>query len=100
MHRYCTEVFRNRWFSDRGFGVGKSESTQRVSLTTPIVRALEAPATGRTDVYDSKLPGLALCITAKGTRTFYLCQRVHGRPQRIVLGKFPLMTLEQARDRA
>src|SRR5262249_20717045 len=76
------------------------EPKQRIGLTTPIVRAIEPPASGRTYVYDAKLPGLALCVTANGTRTFYLCRRVEGRPSRIVLGRFPALTLEQARLQA
>ena len=77
-----------------------TSKNQRISLTTPIVRGIEPPATGRTYVYDAKSPGLVVCVTPKGTRSFILYRRVNGRPSRILLGHFPMMTLEQAREKA
>ena len=50
--------------------------------------------------YDSKQDGLCLCVTAAGTRTFYLYRWSNGRPVRIPLGKFPGVTVEQARKAA
>src|SRR5690242_13017312 len=58
------------------------------------------PATGRVYHYDAKTPGLALCITAKGTRTFYVARRVNGKYERILIGHTPPITLEKARDAA
>src|SRR5262249_53783188 len=58
------------------------------------------PASGRIYVYDAKTPRLCLCVTAKNTRTFYLYGRIHGKPQRVRLGRFPPMTIEQARKAA
>jgi integrase len=42
---------------------------------------------------------LAICISAKGTRTFYSYRRVKDRPVRVRIGRFPETTLEQARNR-
>jgi len=47
--------------------------------------------------FDEATPGLALCITQAGSRTYYVVRWVNGKPQRIRLGKFPDVTVEQAR---
>lgn len=66
----------------------KSDS-RRVVLTAERIGKLVLPATGRIYVHDAKLLGLCVCVTATGSRTFYLYRKVAGRPQRIKLGKFP-----------
>ena len=38
-----------------------------------------------------------LSITAKGARSFYLYKRIEGRPERVYLGRFPDMSIENAR---
>jgi integrase len=43
---------------------------------------------------------LALAVTHAGSRSFYLYKRVHGRPERIHIGGFPDLTVEQARRKA
>ena len=73
--------------------------TERFRFTIATLRELE-PRASRYYVYDYKVPHLALCVMPSGTRTFYIYRRVHGRPERIKLGRFPAMTLEQARTRA
>ena len=47
--------------------------------------------------YDTKLPGLVLCVTAAGTKSFQIYKKVKGKPVRYTLGRFPAMTVEQAR---
>lgn len=77
-------------------------STVRVKLNKAIVEGLEPPEppADRQYIYDSVTPGLALCITAGSAKTFYLYRRIAGRPERVRLGKFPQMTVEQARKAA
>jgi integrase len=41
--------------------------------------------------------GLAICITSTGRKTFYIYRRVRGRPERLRLGSFPDLSVEQAR---
>ena len=69
----------------------------RLKFTKRTLLALPTPAEKRTFHYDTATPGLALQITPKGARTFYLCRRVNGRFQRLRLGTFPAVTVEQAR---
>jgi len=72
----------------------------KVALSKRRIEALDAPKRGRLYVYDAKVPGLAVCVTAAGATTFYLCRRVSGRYERIKIGRFPAVTVEQARREA
>ncbi len=42
----------------------------KVALSKRRVEALHAPGRGRLYVYDAKVPGLAVCVTAAGAKTF------------------------------
>lgn len=47
--------------------------------------------------YDTKLPSLVLSVTSTGTRSFLIYKKIKGKPVRHTLGRFPAMTVEQAR---
>jgi integrase len=72
------------------------------TLTAQFVERIKPPAGGRLDVFDQKLPGLVLTVSAKGTKTWYLMFRLAGdsKRQRKHLGRYPAMLLADARDRA
>lgn len=62
-----------------------------------------APAAGkrRALFWDEKVPGLALRVTDKGAKSFYVVKRVRqGEPEWIRLGAFPALSVEQARRMA
>lgn len=63
------------------------------------ILALPIPEAGQRVVYhDTKAVGLQIRITSTGTKTFSVYRRLKaGDPERITLGKFPAMTVEQAR---
>lgn len=73
---------------------------RKFPFTKQRLEALELPDEGRRYVYDAKITGLALCLTAAGGRTFYSYRKVDGRPERVYIGPFPQTTVEQARDEA
>ncbi|MHB8973594.1 MAG: tyrosine-type recombinase/integrase [Pirellulaceae bacterium] len=75
---------------------GKSK-TARVNLSKTTIEALQPPKTARVYVYDTKQPGLAVCVTRTGTKTFYVYRKLNGRPERIRLGAWPTLTVAQAR---
>ena len=64
--------------------------------------ALPLPAAGtRAAYHDTKAPGLQLRVTSTGVKTFSMYRRMKGGgPERITLGRFPSMTVEQARKAA
>ena len=73
---------------------------RRLNFTKEALNAIKPPAEGRLYVYDAKQPGLALCVTAADSRTFYVYRKVNGKPERILLGPWHVLTIEQARDKA
>ncbi len=75
----------------------------RINFTKATLDALPVPAAGqRCTVLDAKTPGLQLRITPTGSKTFCVFRRVRGggSPERVTLGRYPTMSIEQARKRA
>ena len=52
------------------------------------------------DVGDSRQPGLRLRVNPGKSKTFILYRKIAGRPVRIKLGRFPDLTIDQARRMA
>jgi integrase len=50
--------------------------------------------------YDQQVNGLGIMLFNSGTRTFFLYKRINGKPDKIKLGRFPEITIEQARRSA
>lgn len=70
----------------------------KFDFTKTKLEALPPAASGqRATHHDEKKPGLMLRVTAAGQKTFYLHRRIDGKPERVSLGVFPTMTVEQAR---
>ena len=73
----------------------------KFNFTKRTLEALASPDKGKRSLYyDIKTPGLELRITPTGTKSFTLYRRIEGRPERITLGRFPQMTIDQARREA
>lgn len=73
----------------------------RFDFTKTAIEAFPLPTTGRIDVYDAKTPGLSLRISASGHRTFNVHARPRGgRVERVKIGTYPAMSVEQARIEA
>lgn len=49
---------------------------------------------------DSRVRGLQLVAYATGRKSFVLFRKIKGRPERILIGPYPDVTIEQARGRA
>lgn len=58
------------------------------------------PARGQVDYIDSSFPGFTLRVTAKGVKTWTLCYYFHKRRRRLTLGRYPSVSLGEARKRA
>ncbi|WP_024301968.1 integrase family protein [Pseudogulbenkiania sp. MAI-1] len=74
----------------------------RFNFTKAALDALPLPEAGKRAVYhDTKVPGLQIRITANGTRSFSVLKRLPGgQPERVTLGKYPGLTIDQARRAA
>jgi integrase len=72
----------------------------RKNLTKQYIERISSPDAGRLNIRDDRAPGLVLTITANGVKSFYLYRRIGGRPTRLFLGRFPEMSVENARKAA
>ncbi len=72
----------------------------RMQLSNASVAKIPPPESGRTTYKDTKVAGLILMVSAKGTKSWYLYKRVGKYPQKIALGRFPSVSVPQARNAA
>lgn len=63
-----------------------------------ILDNLPAPVSGFDVVQDISEPRLRMYITSRGVKTFFVRKRVNGRDKRIIIGKYPDVDIEAARD--
>ncbi len=73
----------------------------KLNLTKRLIEDLPRPAKGkRAYYYDMKVRGLGIALTDKGTVTFIVYRKIDGRPERITLGRYPDLSIENARSKA
>lgn len=73
---------------------------QKVRITKTQVDRLTPPDRGQHFLRDTDLKGFAVRVTASGAKSFILEKRVDGRVRRMTLGRYPELTVEQARKEA
>lgn len=77
------------------------QSTRRMNFTKRSLDALEAPATSKQIYYfDTQVRGLCISVAKGGNKAFVLRRKIDGRSERIWLGHYPDMSIEQARKAA
>ena len=69
----------------------------KVKFTKRNLEAIAPPTSGREYHHDLGQDNLAVCVSSAGSKTFYRVGRVGGRPVRVPVGKFPDLSVEQAR---
>ena len=74
--------------------------TKEINFTKASITSIKPPSKGRLYYRDIKEKGLSLYITSNGTVTYFVRKRVNGKDERIILGRFPEMTVEKARKGA
>jgi integrase len=72
----------------------------RKNLTATSVEALKPLRDRQLDVWDTKRPGFGVRITPAGTKTWILMYRSEGRKYRLLLGRWPTMSVADARREA
>lgn len=77
-----------------------SDAIRRLAFSQQRLEAVKPPTRGFKSVYDSLTPGLMLLITANDARTYYLYRRIDGRPERVKIGPYGDLSIEQARRKA
>lgn len=74
---------------------------QRAELTDVLLRKMRAPEQAQIDIWDRSIPGFGVRCTRAGTKTFVLVYRTRGKKwRRTSLGRYPTVTLAEARKRA
>lgn len=71
------------------------------AFTKKQIDAIGLPHDGRRDYYfDTQVRGLQLAVYPTGRKSFYLFRKIKGRPERILIGPYPDLSIEQARGKA
>src|ERR1700730_6896749 len=74
---------------------------RRRILNATSIRSLKPPPTGRVDYFDDATPGLSLRITGNDVRTWTVFYRdKNARQKRLTLGRYPAVSLADARELA
>jgi len=71
----------------------------RKRLTAKFCKTVK-PAEKPVEYWDTYLTGMSLLVSPRGKRTFYTKFRTHGKQRRRQIGPYPIVTLDEARDRA
>lgn len=76
--------------------------SKRLNFTKESLLQISVPGKGKREVYlDAKTAGLQVRVTDTGVKTFSVYRRIKGGPpERITIGRFPEVTIEQARRQA
>lgn len=69
------------------------------ALTNKTVDALK-PTGERYAVHDAHCPGLSIRVNANGTKTFTASYRYGVQQRRLTIGRYPIVSLAEARDKA
>ncbi|MGH1389789.1 MAG: Arm DNA-binding domain-containing protein, partial [Aeromonas jandaei] len=76
------------------------EQTTLIKFTKKELEKLPIPETGRVEYHDTEVNGLRLRITQTGVKTFSLAKSQGGKFIRVTIGRFPAVSVEQARNKA
>lgn len=69
-------------------------------LSTKFIESQKPDPRKRLDFRDVAMPGLVLRVSISGTKTFRIHKRINGKMRRVTIGRFGLLSLREARDRA
>jgi hypothetical protein len=73
----------------------------KAKLTNALLKSIPAPESGKTTVTDTERPGLQFRVTPTGAKSWLFQKKVKGgRRLSITLGRYPDMSLSQARSEA
>ncbi len=81
--------------------MGYANLDNKISFTNKRIEKLEPPEGRERAVFrDTWTPYLAVVVYASGKKVFYVNRRIHDKPERVKLGMFPAINVEQARELA
>ena len=71
--------------------------SNRLNFTKQELDRLTLPSEGVAYFYDKATKGLAISVGKTGRKSFLLYRRIQGKPERIKIGRYPDVTIDQAR---
>lgn len=72
----------------------------KTHFTKSLLDGLPLPPDGKRATYfDDQVRGLCVIVMPSGKRSFYVLRKVRGRPERVLIGRYPETTIAQARKR-
>jgi len=72
----------------------------RKKLTTKYIEALRCDGYRRLEIWDLTLPAFGIRVSHSGHKSWFCTTRYNGKAQRVTLGKYPRMSLGEAREAA
>ncbi len=72
----------------------------KFNFTKNDIEKLTPPDKGVKTYFDTGFKGLKLYVTANGVKTFFVRKMVNGRDERFILGQYPDLSVQNARDKA
>lgn len=72
----------------------------KINLSKSVIDNVKPPKAGRVFIYDAKVRRLCVQVTAAGAKSLYVSGKRHGKAMRVLICKWPDMTMEQIRKRA
>jgi len=70
------------------------------ALTDLSIRKLTPPASGQDFHHDASMPNFGVCVSYGGTKSFFVIATINGRRKRITIGRYPIISLAEARTKA
>src|SRR4051794_39730136 len=72
----------------------------KLRLTSAAVERFARPSTGQVEYYDTLLPAFGVRVSYSGTKAWFVMTRVDRKLTRLTLGRYPVLSLAEARDKA
>lgn len=73
---------------------------RKFNFTKKDIEQLRPDKDEKTQYWDTKTRGLYIQVSRTGVKSFYVRRKVHGRSERLFLGRHPELSIEQARTKA
>ena len=73
---------------------------KKLRFTMSAIERLTPPAEGKDSYGDTATPGMYLAVTRNGAKSFSYVRRIGSRTTRVTIGRFPGVTVDQARKQA
>jgi integrase len=78
-------------------GTSAELEMKKINFTKSELNSLKTPNKCREYYQDVKEKGLSLYITTNGVKTFYIRKRVNGKDEKLIIGNYPDISIENAR---